>query len=70
MFSHIVYISQAYGADGGRALPDKDGNFFLAGSLDPATLKVRCNYVTITASYESVTKIKTTKVLDICPNCR
>ena len=51
MFSHMVYISQAYGAEGGRVLPDKDGNFFLAGSLDPATLKVRCNYVTFPASY-------------------
>ena len=40
-FSLIVHIYQAYGEGGVRTLPDKDGNFFVAGSLDPeARVKV------------------------------
>ena len=40
-FSLTVHIYQAYGVDGVRTLPDKDGNFFVAGSLDPeARVKV------------------------------
>ena len=37
LFSLTVHIYQAYGVDGVRTLPDKDGNFFVAGSLDPET---------------------------------